>query len=280
MRRGIDFKLAIKIEELRILSHRWYCWFKFCAHSQGEMVLSVQDHTNCKSFFSVFCYFHMFKNFSLMRRLILTLFCAVTITAMSTVTFCADETFVGRLALVVKPEVASQLELSDEVKTKLNKLIDDRENAANDLAFQIKKLSSEEQAAKLSAFQAESESLGLKLLSETQVKKLEQIQWRRRGPLSFGDKDIANKLLFNPKQIDDISGLVEEYKAATGKVPPQTLPGLKSQFERKILEVLNDKQRSTWENLTGNAATSLAKETGSPEKFDAAKVEPDAKTRD
>ena len=87
----------------------------------------------------------------------------------------ADPEFVGVLSLLEDAKTLSQLEISDEVAEKLKALIKGREDAAGDLVLSLKELSPEEKTAKVKAFAAESEKLGLALLSKEQQTKLAQL---------------------------------------------------------------------------------------------------------
>jgi len=76
----------------------------------------------------------------------------------------AEPQFVGVLALAVEDDVARQLELSEDQKQALRKLIDARENLALELALQLKDVPLPERAKKLAPFRRESEQKGLELL--------------------------------------------------------------------------------------------------------------------
>ncbi|MCA9249094.1 MAG: hypothetical protein KDA42_18355, partial [Planctomycetales bacterium] len=93
----------------------------------------------------------------------------------------ADPAFVGILALAVDEEVSRSLELSADVRHKLTELIDQREDAALELALSIKDLPEPERQQRLAPFRDESERLGLALLTTQQQQKLKQTQIARRG---------------------------------------------------------------------------------------------------
>src|SRR5690349_20910362 len=94
---------------------------------------------------------------------------------LSRAAIAADTTLVGVLSVASDPEVTKELGLSDEVREKLAKLIDQREGEALELSYSTKESPAAERDAKFRAFRDESEQLGLKLLSDAQQRQLEQI---------------------------------------------------------------------------------------------------------
>ena len=87
----------------------------------------------------------------------------------------AEPAFVGRLAVAVDPQVAKDLGLPDDVKKKLETIINDREKEALELVSQVKGLRPAEREAKLAPFVAESEKLGYALLTDEQITKLNKL---------------------------------------------------------------------------------------------------------
>src|SRR5438874_13264152 len=81
----------------------------------------------------------------------------------------ADSTFVGKRALIVDPEVAKELGLADDVQKKLLEIINKREKEALDIAAKLKGQSQAKQAEALAPFAAESEKLGMALLTDAQI---------------------------------------------------------------------------------------------------------------
>ena len=82
----------------------------------------------------------------------------------------------------------------------LTELIDRRENEVLELTLLVKGLPAAEQEAKLKPFREESEQQGLKLLSETQRQKLEQIRLQRLGNESLRDSAVAERMNFGNSQ--------------------------------------------------------------------------------
>ncbi|MGC4003616.1 MAG: hypothetical protein QM811_10990 [Pirellulales bacterium] len=173
----------------------------------------------------------------------------------------ADKEFVGRLALLAEPTVATELKLTDDIKTKLMAIIDERENGAVDLALSAKSMPAAEVKTKMEAYRTESELLGLKLLTIDQVKRLGQIEWDRRGPLAFLDPTVAAKLKFTAKQDEQVAEMAKEFEAAVANVPKDARESRKIELERRLIGVLDPAQRTTWEDLTGRKLGNLAAAT-------------------
>ncbi|MFO0897466.1 MAG: secretin N-terminal domain-containing protein [Pirellulales bacterium] len=84
----------------------------------------------------------------------------------------AEAEFVGMLADVVKDETAKELGLTGEQMAELLALIDKRETEVLEQALQLKDAPAEERQQKLAPFRAESEKLGLAILTAEQREKL------------------------------------------------------------------------------------------------------------
>jgi type II secretory pathway component GspD/PulD (secretin) len=163
----------------------------------------------------------------------------------------ADATFVGTLSLTTEPEIANRLELSDDVREKLAKLIDQREGEALELALEIKDLPPAERETKLRPFRVESERLGLKLLTSAQRDRLEQIRLERQGLESLGEPQIAEKLKISIDQHDAIADLIKQRDAALAKASGDSGRAIRAEFERKLADALTADQRTQWDQLTG-----------------------------
>ena len=92
----------------------------------------------------------------------------------------ADPAFVGVLALAVEQN-AERFGLSEETLENLRSLIDQRENAAINLALEIRELPPVERRRRLEPFVAESERMGLAMLSVQQRSRLDQLRIQRAG---------------------------------------------------------------------------------------------------
>lgn len=164
----------------------------------------------------------------------------------------ADPAFVGSLSLAVDPEVAKQLELTDETLAKLKAVIEQREADAAEL-LNLKELPPEEQAAKKAAFVAESEKQGLAVLSDAQRTKLSQIRISKLGMLSLGEPAMAEKLKLQKGQVRKINELIAERTKALAQAAEGDRPGIEASYEKQLADNLFKEQKAVWEQLAGLA---------------------------
>jgi type II secretory pathway component GspD/PulD (secretin) len=163
----------------------------------------------------------------------------------------ADPAFVGVLALAVEPENAQRLELSEETLENLKSLIDQRENAAINLALEIRELPPVARRERLQPFVAESERMGLAMLSETQRSRLAQLRIQRAGMATLTDPKMAERLSLSDEQMQQIQQLMSERAQAMTRGGEQERRVTRDTFERKLQAVLNEQQRATWDELAG-----------------------------
>src|SRR5262245_10722139 len=167
----------------------------------------------------------------------------------------ADSTFVGRLALLIDPDVARELALSDDTKAKIVKLIDSREQEALNIEKTVKGKSAADRAAALAPFVAESEKQGKALLTDEQWGKLDKLRIAKEGMLGLLSPDVAQKLQLTPEQTKDIGDALQQYKSQTTALTSDIQKrAARSIFERKIAGMLNETQRGAWEQLSGAPA--------------------------
>ena len=169
----------------------------------------------------------------------------------------ADAEFVGKLALIVEAEVANSLLLSDNVKEKLRAIIDQREEAAIGLVLAIKDLKLADQKAKLAPFVAESERLGLRLLTNVQKNKLEQIRLKRKGLLAIAEPSIAEKLNLTDDQRAQAKRLLDEFQTNVNRGQPEQERLARITCLQELSKLLLEEQRNIWEqliNIPGAAA--------------------------
>lgn len=165
----------------------------------------------------------------------------------------ADPSFVGILAVAVDPEVSAQLGLTEDVRTKLIDVIDERESAALELVLSLKEATPDERAAKLTPFAAESEKLGLALLNDDQRAKLAQIRINRAGLSSLAEEEVATKLALTAEQRAEITKLMADLTSSSTQASETQRRIAKAFYERKLAALLTDEQRASWEAMAGIA---------------------------
>lgn len=174
--------------------------------------------------------------------------------------FAAEPTkeLVGRLSNLANPAAVERLKLSAEIKSKIDKIIDDRETAAIDLVQSIRSLDGAGQAAKLALYRAESEKLGLALLTAEQLKLLDQWEYELRGPLAFQERDLADLLKITSEQQTRIATALKDFEA---NVPAAQRKARQVELERQVLGMLTAEQKAGWAKLIGRSVGSTESNT-------------------
>jgi type II secretory pathway component GspD/PulD (secretin) len=169
----------------------------------------------------------------------------------------ADPTFVGKLAYAVDDAGSKRLGLSDEVKQKLIELIDRREGEALTMALELKDLPAPEAKARLAPFVAESEQLGMALLTVEQRSVLSQMGVARRGMTSLTEGDLAKILQLSEAQVTQVHELIVQRTKALTEGGEAERRAAMQEYERQLAGVLNDVQRANWQRLAGLAEGKL-----------------------
>ena len=170
----------------------------------------------------------------------------------------ADPAFVGKLAVAVDPEVARELGLSDEVQQKLKAIVDQREKEAVDLATKLRSQPPAKQAEVLAPFVAESEKIGLALLTDAQQAKLNKLSIARLGMVGVLQPEVASQLNFTDDQKSEIGKLIEQYRSTMTRGNDLQKRVARQSYEKKIASALTDAQRTAWEQLAGASVTAAA----------------------
>lgn len=161
-----------------------------------------------------------------------------------------DPAFVGILALAVEKDVAQKIGLSDEEWDNLLRFCLERENKALKIAVKNR----EEQAAELPKFVAETERIGLGMLTGEQQFRLHQIRISRAGMSTLTEEAIARQLKLSDDQKTEVERLLaerDEKMAGLGEAEQQALYG---EYERKLRAVLDNMQLTGWDMLAGMGA--------------------------
>jgi type II secretory pathway component GspD/PulD (secretin) len=173
----------------------------------------------------------------------------------------ADPTFVGILSLALEENVAQELAITPVVKEQLLKLIDQREADALELAVELKGLSATEQRAKLAPFVAESERLGLALLSQSQQQRLMQLRVARQGMQTLLETSTADKLGLSDNQKLQAQAIQTEWEAKLKSGTDDERRLAKAEMERSLAQLLTKEQRIAWDVLAGNVVATTPLET-------------------
>ncbi|MCS7303942.1 MAG: hypothetical protein NZ602_02380 [Thermoguttaceae bacterium] len=163
--------------------------------------------------------------------------------------WAAEPTFVGILAFLDDPEVAKQLDLSDEQREKLTALIESREAEALELALQLRNLSPGERAERLLPFRRESERRGLALLTPSQQKQLQQIRLQKLGLASLAEEDVSSQLGLTQQQKAEVAKILREREDRLAVTSKDRAHIVRTETERQLAQLLSPEQKSRWEAL-------------------------------
>ncbi|MBC7851946.1 MAG: hypothetical protein IAF94_00775 [Pirellulaceae bacterium] len=169
----------------------------------------------------------------------------------------ADPKFVGNLGILADSRMAADLELSEEVQEKLQALLAAREDAVGSIVLD-KELSTEEKDAKVKVFAAESEKLGLALLTADQQKNFSQLRIAREGLVTLADSEIAEEVGLSVPQKKQVESLIKELNAALATGSDRQRQTAKGEHERKLKAVLSKEQQGKWDALAGKAPSVAA----------------------
>ncbi len=170
----------------------------------------------------------------------------------------ADVAFVGRLALLAEDDVAEKLGLTEEVREKISEIIGQRIDAASKIVPEVAKLPEEEKQKRMKEFVAESEKQGLTLLTPQQKSQLEKERVHRKGMESLVEPVIQYALRITDEQKAQIAQLLEERSVEMTKGGADEREATKATYEKKLADVLSDRQRSLWNDLAGRAVAAVA----------------------
>lgn len=92
-----------------------------------------------------------------------------------------------------------------------------------------------------------------------QSKRLTELWIQKTGPTCLGNKDMAEKVGLSESQQKQVKGILEDMSeelqslvmSSGGRVGPEKTTPLKDAANKKILALMNDKQRKAFEGLKG-----------------------------
>jgi len=166
----------------------------------------------------------------------------------------AEPELVGVLALLVEGDVAEQLELTDAQMEKLLDVIDERETGALELILQIKDLPPQQRREKLAPYRAESEKLGLAVLTDEQRGKLTEIRLKKQGLSALADEQLAEKLELSEAQRTRLDQILRERRDDLSTARGEEVEQVKRRYDAQLSAVLTEEQRGEWEKLAGASA--------------------------
>ncbi len=155
--------------------------------------------------------------------------------------------------------VQKDLNLTDEQKESITKL----QEKARDAFQGLQGASPEERRTKMQELQKEQQEQVTKILDDKQRARFKEITLQGAGPLALANKEVAESLKLTDDQTNKIKGLMEDFQKDVGEAMQSAAGGgdraaardkitqLRKDTNEKILGVLKDDQKSSFEKMQG-----------------------------
>ncbi len=176
--------------------------------------------------------------------------------------YCQE--YVGVLPEMLKPDVSEKLQLSDEQRDQIQKLIRSRLSAAVGLGQKLREAPLAQQAQLRREFSAESERLGFELLSDQQQGELAKYRISWMGMLSLADAEVAQAMNLADWQMDVVAKWAKQVRANRRDADAQRT---RDEAERAIRKELSESQWAAWQLLAGQIDSSTAGPPVPPERL-------------
>jgi type II secretory pathway component GspD/PulD (secretin) len=168
------------------------------------------------------------------------------------IVWAARPELVGALAAAVEPNVARQLNLTEDQLKAIAEIIKRREDGALALDQQLRTLPPEERDVRLREYASQSEQEGFKFLSDVQRSQLTQIRIARLGMTSLVESDVATVVGLSEGQSQQVRDILAQRRNILRS--KGTEEGTK-ELERRLKSVLTVGQHATWQALAGQSST-------------------------
>jgi hypothetical protein len=163
----------------------------------------------------------------------------------------------GLLLLLASKPVQDELKLPQEKAKRLAELA----AARLELRQHYRKLNEQERTDRAADLLAQERNF-LDGLAPEQSARLQEIAWQQRGPLAFGDADVAATLDLTAEQKESVRALLEEARTvrAGAQFSRMRWPGggdwrkteeELSRIKDRLLAVLTPEQKEIWKEMTG-----------------------------
>jgi hypothetical protein len=167
--------------------------------------------------------------------------------------------------LLMAPSVQTELTLSDDQKTSLQKLQQDMMASGRDFFQQMQGLSQEERQKKVQERAKENRKKIAEILLPQQMDRLDEISLQQSGAGALSRDDVADKLALTDDQKGKLKDLADDTRQKIMDTfsggPPQDdqerqemqkkVTEIRTQQSDKALAILTDEQKSKFEKMQG-----------------------------
>jgi Spy/CpxP family protein refolding chaperone len=173
--------------------------------------------------------------------------------------------FGGPGALLSNKSVQQELKLDDKQAEKANELAEQIRTKSREAFESTSGLEGQERREKITELMKpineEANKSIATILKPEQVKRYHQISLQQRGAMAFSDPQIQGDLKLTDDQKEKIRGIEEDsrgqmreiFQSAQGdrQAAMEKMTALRKETMDKVLGVLNDDQKKTWKEKTG-----------------------------
>jgi eukaryotic-like serine/threonine-protein kinase len=166
----------------------------------------------------------------------------------------------GPLVLLTRAEVQEELGVSEPQKSAIAALADRLTGQRAPLVQSLRSVPRPAQEAKFQELTAANERAVAEVLTPPQAERLQQITLQHQGPLVFGTPRVAEALQLTDTQKEKIGEVheeifvrLQEWIPLKGTAPPRRKADhkVRDAFQKKILALLTEEQKSKWRTMTG-----------------------------
>lgn len=159
----------------------------------------------------------------------------------------------GLIGIALRSEVASELKLTDEQKSKLT----DLQSGAREAMQSLQSLSDGERSAAMKTLRDAQEKSVRETLEEPQFSRLLQLLWREAGLAAVERDDVAMALELSAEQRDKLKPILADRQAGMRTMfgaPPDVVEQKRKEWDDQSRAVLTEDQLKKWDELLGPPA--------------------------
>jgi Spy/CpxP family protein refolding chaperone len=167
----------------------------------------------------------------------------------------------GGASLLGRPEVQTELKLSDEQKTKVGSLMEQMREERRNRFQDLRDATPEERARTQEQWRTEEMKKVNALLNADQQKRFRQISLQQEGPMAVIHADVASELGLTDDQKKKVAALQREmgekqralFQEFQGdrEGAMSKMQALRKETNDKVMAVMTDEQKNRWKEMVG-----------------------------
>jgi Spy/CpxP family protein refolding chaperone len=171
----------------------------------------------------------------------------------------------GGFGLLSRPEVQTELKLSDAQKTQISDLADKQREAARDRFQDLRDASPEEREKAMMEWNAQQTKQINGVLNADQQKRFRQISLQQQGPMALTDPTVAEELKLTADQKSKVKEIMQQQREAQREIfesagpdrdaAREKMQALRKTTNDKLAGVLTADQKRKWTEMQGTPFT-------------------------